>query len=287
MILCFYVFGFVAASAAAYDHSEAETALYLSAATFCDPGDYTTRSFDNSVPALVGFNATLSIQDVKYATAGFVGYLPSTQSIYVAYRGSMNWQNWMANLEARPVEYTSFTDAGSAIQCNNCKVHRGFYSALLSDFDSVTSEVKRLTELYPTYAVKTTGHSLGAALSQLAAMELIARGIPVAANYNFGQPRTGNGDYSAVVNELLRSYRHVHYADPVPHVPPPAFGYVHACQEYYEPNEVWDGTLTACGEVSASEKSCEDLGECMLQWKDRQLNPDDHMTYLGIPIKCY
>ena len=291
VLICVVVVGSVSA---AYSKAEAETALYLSGATFCNPEDYTTRSFDNSVPALEGFNATMSITDVKYATAGFVGYLPSAESIYVAYRGSMNWQNWMANLEARPVDYTSFQDNNNNgdISCNNCKVHRGFYTALLNDFDSVTAEVKRLKELYPSYSIKTTGHSLGAALSQLAAMELIARGFQVQSNYNFGQPRTGNGEYSALVNELLlgSTFRHVHYTDPVPHVPPPALGYVHACQEYYEPNEEWDGTLTSCGEVDPAVpagESCEDPGHCMLQWKDRQLNPDDHMTYLGIPIKCY
>jgi len=283
LFLAIACIGNAAAVAHSYSASEANIALYLSCATFCDTATYETRTYTG---VMKGFNATLTIQDDKYQTAGFVGYLPSSKSIYVAYRGSSNWENWMANLETSMTPYTSFPSG----KCSGCSVHRGFYAALLADFDAVTAEVNRLIKLYPGYAVKTTGHSLGAALAQLAGMELMARNIPVENTYNFGQPRTGNNKYSAFVNSLSTTFRHVHYADPVPHVPPPAFGFVHECTQMYEPNEVWDGTLQSCGTVSTSVpdgNSCEATDTCMLSWKDSQLNPDDHMTYLGVPIKCY
>ena len=266
-----------------YSQSEASVALFLSCATFCDPATYETREYPGIIQ---GLNVTLTIHDNKYQTMGFVGFLASTQSIYVAYRGSSNWQNWMANLETSMTPYTSFPNG----ECEGCKVHRGFYAALLADFDAAAAEVNRLLKVYPTYKVKTTGHSLGAALAQLAGMELMARNIPVSSTYNFGQPRTGNGKYSAFVNSLITTFRHVHYADPVPHVPPPAFGFVHECTQMYEPNETYNGTLDSCGSASTSDPdgtSCEADGTCMLSWKDYQLNPDDHMTYLGVTIKCY
>ena len=46
-------------------------------------------------------------------------------------------------------------------------------------------EVKRLQKAYPDYTVKTTGHSLGAALTQLAGMMLTHNGIKVSM-INFG-----------------------------------------------------------------------------------------------------
>ena len=47
----------------------------------------------------------------------------------------------------------------------NCKVHAGFQKAITSVYDGVLAEVHRLLAKYPTYSVKTTGHSLGAALA--------------------------------------------------------------------------------------------------------------------------
>ena len=52
-------------------------------------------------------------------------------------------------------------------------------------FPDVLAEVKRLKSLYKSYTVKTTGHSLGGALAQVTAMELIKNGIN-ATMINFG-----------------------------------------------------------------------------------------------------
>jgi len=75
------------------------------------------------------------------------------------------------------------------------------------------------------------------------------------------------------------------------HGPFPAFGFVHECTQIYEPNKMWDGTLTSCGSVSTSDSdgnSCEATGTCMLKWQeDWQLNPDAHMMHLGVSIKRY
>lgn len=262
----------VALSAVSYDSTEADVCLYLSSAAFCDPAQYESHVFTGIAS---GFNTTLTIHETKYDTYGYVGYLPSRKTIYVTYRGSEGWQNWMANIETTMTHFEF---------CADCKVHKGFYTSLLADFDNVTKEVKRLMALFPDYVVKTTGHSLGAALSQLASMQLTGLGVPVHSTYNFGQPRTGNAAYSVSVGQKVPSFRHVHYKDPVPHVPPEIFGFVHECGERYEPNQKWDGTLDQCGDLA--EGNCEDDGMCAQQWKDYQLNPDDHMTYLGVYIAC-
>jgi hypothetical protein len=51
--------------------------------------------------------------------------------------------------------------------------------------------------LFPTYKVKTTGHSLGAALAQGTALLLIKNDIEVANMINFGQPRFGDKTFAA------------------------------------------------------------------------------------------
>ena len=81
------------------------------------------------------------------------------------------------------------------------------------------TEVDRLSKLYNTLQVKTTGHSLGAAIANLAAMDFVRAGYDVSL-YNFGQPRVGNKAYAVYTGALLsEQYRHTHYKDIVPHVP--------------------------------------------------------------------
>ncbi|ETN72237.1 triacylglycerol lipase, partial [Necator americanus] len=53
---------------------------------------------------------------------------------------------------------------------------------------------------YPTYQVWVTGHSLGGAMASLAASYIVAAKLVPAANVElvtFGQPRTGNKEFSA------------------------------------------------------------------------------------------
>ena len=57
------------------------------------------------------------------------------------------------------------------------------------------AEVHRLRAKYPTYSVKTTGHSLGAALAAFNAMGFLKDGIPTTM-INFGQPRIGDDAFA-------------------------------------------------------------------------------------------
>lgn len=107
-----------------------------------------------------------------------MGYLPSDNSIYVSFRGSLTLQSWIVDLSIAKTSYTSYPEC-------DCEVHSGFYGAIRAVFPDVLAEVKRLKSLHSTYAVKVTGHSLGGALAQLTAMELIKNGIH-ATMINFG-----------------------------------------------------------------------------------------------------
>jgi hypothetical protein len=93
--------------------------------------------------------------------------------------------------------------------------------------------VKRLLGLYPTYTVKSTGHSLGAALALLTAMDLKNNGIPTLV-YNFGQPRVGDAKFASCVASKVPTERVTHLKDTVPHVPYESWGYLHATREAYE-----------------------------------------------------
>jgi len=131
-----------------------------------------------------------------------------------------------------------------------------------------------LKALFPTYSVKTTGHSLGAALAFMTQMSLI-KDVGDVTMVNFGQPRCGDKKFAAFAT-LKRhdSYRVVHYKDQVPHLPFNSFplNFYHACTEVYED---LDGSVRTC-----SSTECED-GTCMDQWDFTQTSWDYHGDYLG------
>ena len=114
---------------------------------------------------------------------GYIGYLPSDKSIYVTFRGSSSIKNWVTNLDAVKTSYTTFPEC-------NCQVHKGFFDAEQTVFPSILNAVIKLRSAYPTYSLKVTGHSLGAALAQLTSMNLIKNGLANSV-YNFGMPRAG------------------------------------------------------------------------------------------------
>lgn len=250
----------------AFSASQANISLWLSAATYCDRSVYKTRTYKGPT---TGFVATYVIFDSKLDTNGLIGYLPSDKSIYVAYRGSQSYRNWIANLDAVKTSYTSFPEC-------NCKVHKGFYAAEQAVIAGVITEVKRLRALYPTYAVKVTGHSLGAALAQLTSMDLVKAGIPCSV-YDFGQPRTGDKAYAMFANAHVNTFRLVHDKDQVPHLPfTTEMDFYHVCTEVFE--DV-NHKLRVC------DSSCEDP-TCGDQYAFSQTNWDDHPYYLNQGVYC-
>lgn len=249
-----------------YSSSQAQISVWLSAAATCGGDKLKTRTFKGPT---TGFVVTSIIYDKGTDTQGYIGYLPSDKSIYVVFRGSESTKNWISNLDAIKVDYASFPEC-------KCQVHKGFYHAEQIVFPAVLAEVKRLRSAYSSYAVKVTGHSLGAALAQLTSMDLVKNGIATSV-YNYGQPRTGDKAYSQFANSKVTTWRVTHNKDPVPHLPLTAvMEFHHVCTEEFE---------NASGAVKSCDSSCEDP-TCADQFPYAQTVSDDHMTYLGLYMGC-
>ena len=246
--------------------SDVENSLWLSAATYCSPDSYLTRKF---VGPTEGFVATQTIYDKKSDTTGYIGYLPSDKHIYVLFRGSSSLQNWISDLDALKTAYTTFPEC-------NCEVHKGFFDAEQQVASFVVDEVARLKSELTGYSVTVAGHSLGAALSHLMAMDIKKAGIDCNV-INFGMPRVGTPDYAAfAATQVPSTLRFTHHQDQVPHLPfETVMSFHHVCTENYE-NE--DGVVKQC------DNSCED-STCADQFAFVDTNWDDHI-YLGLPLEC-
>lgn len=246
--------------------SQATTSIWLSAAAYCGKAAYKTHTFKGPT---TGFVVTSIIYDVSTDTEGFIGYLPSDNSIYVTFRGSSSILNWISDLDVFKTPYTSYPEC-------NCQVHKGFYAAEQKVIGDVITEVKRLRGIYPTASIKITGHSLGAALAQLTSMDMVKAGLPCTV-YNFGQPRLGDQAYAKFSTGIVDTWRVTHNKDIVPHLPVTVgMEFYHMCREEFE--DV-NHNLKSC------DLSCEDP-TCSDQYKLAQTNVDDHLVYLNLPLSC-
>jgi len=258
-------------TATTFNLAEANKHLWLSAAAYCGASKMASHTFKGPT---AGFVVTYTFDDLK-DTQGYVGYLPSDSSIYVVFRGSSSIQNWITNLQVTKTAYK-----GSCCG-TSCQIHNGFYEAATSSFPGILNAVKSLRSKFPTYAVKLTGHSLGAALSQITAMSLKDSGITPAVLYNFGQPRIGDPNYAACSSTYVPTERVTHLKDTVPHIPYESWGFKHECREAYESTS----TATNPSVKNCDTVNCEDA-TCANQWAFINTNVDDHMLYLGLSVTC-
>ena len=193
-----------------FDWVIANTSVWLSSGAYCPPSSYLNRTYYGFSEGFIPRN---EIADEESDTRGFIGVHPLQQKIYVVFRGSTSIINWIEDMDAFQVEYHDS-------RCNHCKVHDGFYYAEQSVIADVERDVKKLLDEYPSFQVVVTGHSLGAALASLAALDLQRSGIDGVTLINFGSPRFGNVHLAEFASEKLRHrYRVTHSQDPAPHCP--------------------------------------------------------------------
>lgn len=245
---------------------QANISALLSAIAYCGKKEYVNHAFHGP---LAGFLVNDVIYDPKSDLQGFIGTLPSTQDIYIVFRGSSSVRNWIEDLDIQMTDYYTF-------QYCNCKIHTGFYGSMLRVFPQIYETIMNIRLEHRQIIV--TGHSYGAAIAQLTAMQLSAFHIPSTV-YNFGQPRIGDTFYARLVNlQIKNMWRIVHDRDIVPHLPPTrGLDYVHSCGEVFEDAY---GVLYSCSDVDCGDNYCSH------RYNLRETTVKDHGVYLGHEMKC-
>jgi hypothetical protein len=129
----------------------------------------------------------------------------------------------------------------------------------------------------PTVIV--SGHSLGAALGTLCAMDLkLNYQLPDVRLMTFGSPRVGNSIFAAWVDsELGLHWRFTHNRDIVPSLPPGYMGFAHIPREVWVVDFLLDHTLVGVCDESGEDPLCHNsvchLGLCS--------SLADHLMYLS------
>jgi hypothetical protein len=248
----------ISLGSAAFDWTYANYSLWHSENAYCSPSTYLTRT---NKGVLSGFVGTYHINDPSHDTEGYIGYNSAQSTIYVSFRGSETIQNWIDNLDVILTNYPL---------CASCEVHKGFYDAEQDSIANVISQVKSLKSKFPTYSVVVTGHSLGAALATLTALDLIYNGVTNVRMFNFGSPRIGNDQFAAFASTKLSDRSRItHHKDMVVHSPMHE-RFTHISNEFYQETDAV-AVKTCVGYEDSS---------CSYQW--HLTNIDDHLNYLGV-----
>ncbi|KAJ3417385.1 hypothetical protein HDV05_004850 [Chytridiales sp. JEL 0842] len=169
---------------------------------------------------------------------GFVGVNHADRAIYVAFQGAVNAKSWLESLEFWKRQVNFENTAGIALRAK-AEVHDGFLDSYNNIRSAFLSKVTPLLSAYPTYTLHTIGHSFGAALSTLAAVDVALSGLFPACQISltsFGSPRLGNFEFARWIDADIKFKsvtRFVHSRDSFPHIPSSTLGYRHFGTEYW------------------------------------------------------
>lgn len=137
------------------------------------------------------------LQSSDGAFQGYVGKAKTANEIVVAFRGSRNIQNWIANLQS--INQVQYSYKG----CTGCAIAEGFYK---SAYLVLATQLKNAMNKFnnKSIPVRVTGHSLGGAMAAIAAYELKADGYNVVNVHTVGSPRVGNPAYAKRYRQLVQ-----------------------------------------------------------------------------------
>lgn len=147
---------------------------------------------------------------------GFVADDPASQTRVIAFRGTLQPNEWVRNIQARQSAY-----AGGA------KVHEGFLAIFQTLTFEAAANADALGEALPSLVggrkTAVVGHSLGAALATLAGVDAARRAPDQTRDLRvvtIASPRVGDAGFAALARQVPRIDRVCNLVDVVPAVPP-------------------------------------------------------------------
>jgi hypothetical protein len=163
--------------------------------------------------------AALRAMTAAGSVFGLMGRNAQSKTAFVALRGTLELQEWVADFDAVAEPYRELPGFGD--------VHKGFQAVYLAVRDSLRAGLAEACAGCTRLLV--TGHSLGGALAVLAAPDLLANTPPYLAPQliTFGGPRVGLANFTAPFNAKIEDcVRVVNFLDIVPAIPPAPYTHV-------------------------------------------------------------
>ncbi len=198
------------------------------------------------------------ISQPRYSVFGFIARME--EGLVFVFEGTQDTEDVIIDLQF--VTTVPYKDHPTA------RVHEGFWKAYSSVRDEIMMIAKNTDE-----TLFCTGHSLGAAMATLLAVDIQETIGKRCIMYNMGSPRVGNREFVYLFERDSVNHRITHWNDPVPHLPPLVLGFYHTGDELWY-NEKWDGYVY-CEEPES--KMCADS-------RIISMNVHDHRFYFNKSI---
>jgi hypothetical protein len=132
----------------------------------------------------------------------------NADNLYILFRGTLFDYEWKHDF--------NYIQTSTTIGPKKGKVHKGFQSMYLKYQPYIVSYINK----YKPKVLWVAGHSLGAALTVLTALD-ISTAVPTLNAYTFASPKVGNSDFvdafNALPNVVLQQY--INESDVVPWIP--------------------------------------------------------------------
>jgi hypothetical protein len=195
------------ATAAVPSHATLYSSLYFAYSAFCP-----SSALSNWTCAWCRYNPGVNLTAVLFSDStearGYVAFRPGDGLVVVSFQGSQGVRNWWLDLD--PKKTKSF---------HNTTVHAGWLEGFESLREQMYSGIGLAQKQCPECTrFLFTGHSLGAAESGVAAVDVaLTLGVrPLM--ISFGMPRVGLQSFASLFEKAVDGYRVVHFRDIVPHV---------------------------------------------------------------------
>ncbi len=242
VFLVFVTLVCVCSASSAYDRSLADTLWAFSQTAYCSPNQI--REFDCKACKLI--RAHYGDQPFKRAPVvvthkptdaqGFVMARDAGAGqvdVFVTFRGTVmkSIKGWLDD-----IKYLELVVAWEG----DARIHRGFLETYEGVRTQTIAAIKSLTAHATHVNIIVTGHSLGGAMADIAALDFKMNQFPDASVslYTFGCPRVGDKKFRTLVDSHVEdSWRVTHYRDMVVHYPPKSdamsFHFHHVGTEVY------------------------------------------------------
>ncbi|KAG0167122.1 hypothetical protein DFQ28_002810 [Apophysomyces sp. BC1034] len=142
-----------------------------------------------------------------HGTSGFIVRSDDKEAIYLIFRGTDGLRNSIADLDSILVGYPPVQ--------GGTEVHRGFHVSYEEAAPLITTVMGDQLTQYSDYQVVVAGHSLGAALGLLAALDLFQRDSRFTPNnmriVTAGGPRVGNRKFAYYVDSTDIQFTRIVY----------------------------------------------------------------------------
>ncbi|BCG59751.1 lipase [Paenibacillus sp. URB8-2] len=199
-------------------------AIFLAAVCSQTYTQFTNTDGSFVVPLNYSVSHTIQAKSISNEWERFGFIIESPQEIIIAFRGTSSTSDWISDIIASQKRFKYIKQ--------DCLTHRGFTDIYSSARDELFSA---LTGLSPAKTLYITGHSLGAALATLCAIDIAANTAhhsPIL--FTFGSPRVGDPAFSKAFTEYVKnSWRTANLYDVVTYTPPTVYKLPKREKKYY------------------------------------------------------